>query len=233
MELQPKELLALNFKFNFMKNILSLFLILILNTSCKSQEINSKDLINKKKEVLKAFLNQNFNERDSLFLEKKIYQKKYSKKFNKKYNSIINDYKKFDSLCNNSNNINVLKENCPRAFNLKKFVSLFSQKELEYFMNTYNRSKENSIIQIDKVIPKISYHNQKLYNKESLNFQEIPSLKIDGIYFSKNNEYTLIAFSIFPLSLRDGVKYGILKNEKDIWWRYIGSITLNSRIISN
>ncbi len=216
-----------------MKNILSLFLIFVLNISCKSQKINNKDLINRKQEVLKAFINQNFNERDSLFFEKKIYQKKYSKKFNEKYNLIINTYKKSDSLCNSSNNIDVFKKQCHRAFNLKKIVSLFSQNELEYFMNTYSRDKENSVMQIDKVIPKILYRSKKFYNKKSLNFQEIPRLKIDGIYFSENNEYAIIAFSIFPLSLRDGVKYGILKNEKDIWWRYVGSITLNSGIISN
>jgi hypothetical protein len=60
-------------------------------------------------------------------------------------------------------------------------------------------------------------HSDEYYSSRNLSLNEIPSLKIHGFYFSQNNEYALLAYTLLPWSLRYNTKYAILKREDNTW----------------
>lgn len=219
-----------------MKFIIIIFTLLALNSSCKAQGQYTKvDLSKKRLRILKAFVNQEFSYRDSIYLNEDINQKSFSNKFRDKYLLLQTAYREADSICNNSLDTLSLKTNCSKAYNYKKYFGLFIAENLDFFEDTYKLGNIKKKVMLDikdsNFIPTILNHTKKYYlGNDTINFNEIPSLKIEGIYLSEENEHAIIAYKLFPYSIRNGVKYGILKNEKNVWWRYIGSIRINKKI---
>ena len=186
-------------------------------------------LNNNQKEVLLAFLNQEFSFRDSLYVKSRINREDFSPSFEYAYHRILNQFKESDSLCKNSKDSLIRKEKCKESFNLNKFNGLFSKNDFVYLVNSYQNSfKEDLFFDLknEHLIPVIQNHSNEYYLSEGLNFNEVPSLKIKGIYFTEERNTALIAYALLPYSLRYNVKYAILKKEDDIWWKYIGSISL-------
>jgi len=197
--------------------------------SCKAQMKNVQLSDNNQKEVLVEFLNQEFSFRDSLYVKNRINIEDFSADFEYAYHRILNRLKKSDSLCKNAVDSLIRKEKCKESFNLNKFKNLFSKDDFVYLVNSYQgRLKDELFFDLknDYLIPKIKNHSNKYYQSKELNFDEVPSLKIKGIYFTEKRNIALIAYSLTPYSLRYNAKYAILKKEDNLWWRYIGSIRL-------
>lgn len=225
--------------YKVMKHI-SLFYILLFSLFCKAQKDNdSIQLRENHYVILNAFINQKYNHEKTIYINKNIVQKKYSSNFKIKYNKLLNIYKNADSICNSSFDTLSMRINCKKAYFNEKYVGLLEDTDLDFFEKTYNRNfKERQVIDTKKLIdinPKITIHTENFYEEEhkNLNFKETPSLKIHGFYFSENKNLVLIAYMMFPLSLRNGLEYGILKKEKGIWWRFIGSVGIDKTIISH
>lgn len=199
--------------------------------SCGAQKGNNwQELDEDQYEVLTAFLNQEFNNRDSFYLNKNGFQLEYSDRFESNYKILEEKYHESDSICKNSSDSNVLKEKCIEAFNYEKFIQLFEVNDFNYFKENYSHSnKKKYIINIKKIprlAPTILAHSDEYYSINNLELKELPSLKIHGFYFSQNNEYALLAYTLLPWSLRYNIKYAILERKNNMWWHYIGAIRL-------
>lgn len=206
------------------------FLILIFN-SCAAQRENSFQELNEVQyEVLTAFLTQEFNNRDSIYINKNGFQLEYSDEFERNYNILEKKHHKSDSLCKRSTDLVILKEKCFEAFNYEKFMQLFEINDFNYFKEKYNHSNKKEYIINLKIFPrltiKILEHSDEYYSMKNLDLDEIPSLKIHGFYFTQNDEYVLLAYTLLPYSFRYNTKYAILQRKDNAWWYYIGSITL-------
>lgn len=224
-----------------MRYIIAVLLLSIMSFSCNAQKDNNYELNKKQYEVLNAFINQVYNFKDNFYLNKYISQKKYTKAFSGSYKQRLLWHKKADSICNNSLDTLILKLKCPIAFSLKKYVDLISEKDLEYFEKTYKEDNPNSfIIDIKKIsgsLPIISRHTDEYYKnfnkkdlsnwwKERAGFKEFPSLEIQSVFFSENNQIALVAHSMITSNLGGGLQYSILKKEQGVWWRLIGIIDI-------
>lgn len=219
------------------------YIIIVLVNSlfftCKAQTpLPSTDLQN---EVLIAFINQNFDFNDLFYLNKNVRQKKYPTSFSFSYNSLIDFYKKADSICNNSKDTLQLKFFCPAAFNRKKYVDLFDTNKLKYLEDTYDKDAVNSFVLginlLSEQTPIIKKHSNKYYLqddtskidnllKEDTKSKEVPNLEIQGIYFLKDNNVAIIEYLMTKETFTNKIQYSILKKEKGIWWRMIGNISL-------
>ena len=101
---------------------------IIFSCNCKSQDlININD--NANSEILKVFLS---NMPPQLYLDKNFSGRNFIKYFNSKYRKHLNSFKKADSICKNSNEINVRKISCPLADSFKMYDTLLSEKDLDY-----------------------------------------------------------------------------------------------------
>lgn len=130
-----------------------------------------------------------------------------------------------------------MKFSCPRAFALKKYIGLFTAKDLNYFENEY-RKKSKVVYKINSekltnVIPNISEHSENYYEKYLNNIDgkyttstEFPSWQINGIYLSEDGQMALLSHSMISSILGGGMVYSIMKKEDGVWWRYIGSIPI-------
>jgi hypothetical protein len=222
-----------------MKHI-SLFYLLIFSLICTAQKDNDSNKLSEEHYlILKNFITQKYNHEKTIYINKNVVQKKYSSNFKIKYNKLLNIYKNADSICNSSLDTLSMRINCKKAYFNEKYVGLLEYTDLDFFEKTSNRNlKEIQVIDTKKLIdisPKITNHTENFYDEEheNLNFKETPSLKIHGFYFSENKNLVLIAYMMFPLSLRNGLEYGILKKEKGFWWRLIGSVGIDKTIISH
>lgn len=221
-----------------MKSIIGLLLLSITCLSCKAQNSNSLKLNNEHYDVLNAFINQKYDFKEHFYLNKYITPRKYTIRFSGNYKRKLSVYKTSDSICRNSNDTLTLKFKCPMAFSLKKYIGLFSEKDLEYFKNTYKQDVSQKFIidskKMPPALPIITEHSNdfyKVYLKDKRQarysfLKESPSLEIQGIYFSENKKIALVAYTMVTSTMGGGLAYSIMQKEDGVWWRLIGSIQI-------
>ena len=221
-----------------MKSIIGLLLLSITCLSCKAQNSNSLKLNNEHDDVLNAFINQKYDFKEHFYLNKYLTQKKYTGIFGANYIKNLSIYRNSDSICKNSNDTLTLKFKCPMAFSLKKYIGLFSEKDLEYFKNTYKQDVSQKFIidskKMPPALPIITEHSNdfyKVYLKDKRQarysfLKESPSLEIQGIYFSENKKIALVAYTMVTSTMGGGLAYSIMQKEDGVWWRLIGSIQI-------
>jgi len=221
-----------------MKSIIGLLLLSITCLSCKAQNSNSLKLNNEHYDVLNAFINQKYDFKEHFYLNKYLTQKKYTGIFGANYIKNLSICRNSDSICKNSNDTLTLKFKCPMAFSLKKYIGLFSEKDLEYFKNTYKQDVSQKFIidskKMPPALPIITEHSNdfyKVYLKDKRQarysfLKESPSLEIQGIYFSENKKIALVAYTMVTSTMGGGLAYSIMQKEDGVWWRLIGSIQI-------
>jgi len=220
-----------------MKNIKILIIIVILCFSCKAQNIDYK-LDREHDEILNAFINQKYGLKNVFYLYKFIQQKKYTSSFEANYKKNLSNYKFNDSICRNSKDTLNLKFRCPYAFSLRKYVDLISNKDLKFFKNTYSKDeitkRKINTKELQNSIPLVLEHSDEFYSNylkdnyktKAVFSKELPSLVIDGLYFSKNKQIALIAHTMIESFHGGGLAYSIMKKEDGIWWRLVGTIQI-------
>ena len=226
--------IVLVLKTKHMKYSTGLLLLSIVCFSCKAQTFNN-ELSEREYEVLSALINQNNNYKDTFYLNKFIGQKKYPIRFRKNYEREVFFYKKADSICNNSKDLLELKLFCPSAYYRKEYLNLFSEKDLNYFEDTYKGEFNSSFIDLKKIpnlSPIVKEHSKEYYDRLNQNgandsslHKQFPSLEIHGIYFSKNNQIVVIAHSMILEKFGSRLKYSVIKKEEGVWWRLIGDLS--------
>ena len=221
-----------------MKSIIGLLLLSITCLSCKAQNSNSLKLNNEHYDVLNAFINQKYDFKEHFYLNKYLTQKKYTGIFGANYIKNLSICRNSDSICKNSNDTLTLKFKCPMAFSLKKYIGLFSEKDLEYFKNTYKQDVSQKFIidskKMPPALPIITEHSNdfyKVYLKDKRQarysfLKESPSLEIQGIYFSENKKIALVTYTMVTSTMGGGLAYSIMQKEDGVWWRLIGSIQI-------
>ncbi len=219
-----------------MKRII-LILFASFVSSCHSQK-QKNEFTNEHLEVLKAFLNNKYDHKDSFYVNKNIKQQKYLINFRSNYKRYIEAYKSSDSICKNSTDTALLKLKCPIAFSLKKYQNLITEKDFNYLKKTYNEERKNdwkfNTNELKNYIPLLLNHSKdfyEVYNKDVVkarkSHREYPSLEISGIYFLEDQEIAIIAHSMIESHMGGGLAYSIMKKENGVWWRFVGSLQLS------
>lgn len=218
--------------------ILNVLLFCAILYNCAAQK-KTLELNKIQNDVLNAFLNQKYDFKSHFYLNKFIPQVKFNNNLQGNYLKRLKAYRVSDSICKNSSDTLSLKFNCPRAFYLKNYIDVLTEKDFKYLKHFYyKKSIKSYIVDVeffsDSSLPIIKEHSDNFYesykiekNKESINYEELPSLEIKGIYFTQNKEIAVIAHSMKETSMGGGLQYSIMKKENGIWWRYIGSFQLS------
>lgn len=212
-----------------MRSFFCLIMVLFFNNLCKSQ--NLKD-INTNSEVLSVFL---LNMQPQLYLDKNFSGKNFIKYFNSKYRKHLSIFRKADSICNNSKEINKTRISCPLADSFKVYNTILSEKDLIYLSKFYKKDTTKEVLNVKKLI-KTSMtreHSEDFYKKRDYNeysneqdIMEFPSIRIENLYFNKKKDVAIIAYSIASSPKDSNLNFFILVKKKNLWWKPIGSLKL-------
>ena len=203
---------------------------IIFSCNCKSQDlININD--NANSEILKVFLS---SMPPQLYLDKNFSGRNFIKYFNSKYRKHLNSFKKADSICKNSNEINVRKISCPLADSFKMYDTLLSEKDLDYLSTHYKKDIADETIDLEKLIEnsRMQKHSEEFYKRnydeyfDEQDKTEFPSIRIENLYFNEEKNIAIIAYSI-ALSAKDSnLNFFILTKKMNLWWKPEGNFKL-------
>jgi hypothetical protein len=212
------------------------FTFLLIFFSCKSQENFKKaSLDNTDYKVLEVFLNQM---KISSYTEKHLFNRNFIKLFNGKYRQHKKTFKTSDSICKYSKDTLKLRIFCPLADTFKYYENILSEEDLNFLIKKYDKEEDIQIIDLKQISERtlILEHSNFYYDnidykkygripdyKSISNFNEFPSIHIENIYYNKEKDVAIVAYSIADPLTHEAVNFFILKQIKKIWWKPLGA----------
>jgi len=200
--------------------------------SCKAQKNKLASITSEDYELINLLLHHS---KSYSFLDQNVLNKPYEVKFRGSYLKQKQLFLKAQEVCENEKDIERLKFYCPLADSFKKYNGLLTEEDFDYFVETYKKDQSDQVIDFKKLgNSTIQNHSQKYYkNIDYQNFKitpeinEYPSIRILGVYFTKDKQLALLAYINSTSYLGGGVSYYIFKKQKNIWWKPIGAIALS------
>ncbi len=217
-----------------MKSLFILFFISSFCLSCKGQKSDGNELNRTDYEVLGIFLEQ---VKDYSFVDKHFFNENLITNFIGKFKYHQNFQRNADSICKFSKEIDKRKFYCPLADEFSYFEGLLDENDLNHLNDKYSTQGDMQTILIDSIIGQKSlkthsenYYQNMVYEQSFTNSKngiaEYPSVRIQNLYFNKNESIAIVAYSIFNNSIEMNNNYFILKKMDDVWWKPLGSFKL-------
>jgi len=169
------------------------------------------------------------------FVDKHFFDKNLIQLFNGKYNHHLRMFKNSDSICKNSKDTLKRKISCPIADVFKVYDTTLNEKDLLFLSEKYNIKGKRRLINLDSVILETTlrkhskqYYDNIEYDKYSSisNLNEFPSIRIENLYYNKERDVAIVAYSIVSTTTQISTNFYILKKMDGIWWKPLGAFRI-------